>query len=171
MARDSQAWCRTIWTMATAAISGVSSSAARAVGTCRTMARSSAPATPDTTRHGALNQSTTSAYRVAIAGLTNPTIVVPAGARVSIQLINADTDMAHGLVVTSPGAATTAMPMMTAAPAFPGAALWFLGEATPAGLHTGTLTFTATTPGNYQYLCPVPGHAQKGMIGNLVVTA
>ena len=106
-----------------------------------------------------------------IAGLTNPTIVLPAGARVSIQLINADTDMAHGLVITSGDAADSSMPMMTESPAFPGAALWFLGEATSAGMHTGTLTFTATTPGSYRYLCPVPGHAQKGMIGNLVVTA
>ncbi len=106
-----------------------------------------------------------------IAGMTNPTIVIPAGTRVSIQLINADTDMAHGLVITSNAdAATTAMPMMTAPPAFPGSALWFLGESTPAGMHTGTLTFTATTPGSYHYLCPVPGHAQEGMIGNLIVT-
>jgi len=34
-------------------------------------------------------------------------------------------------------------------------------------MHTGTLTFTAATPGtyhyHYHYLCPVPGHAQKGM--------
>ena len=32
------------------------------------------------------------------AGLTNPAIIVPAGARVSIQVINADPDTAHGLV-------------------------------------------------------------------------
>jgi uncharacterized cupredoxin-like copper-binding protein len=29
-------------------------------------------------------------------------------------------------------------------------------------MHGGTMTFTA---GTYQYLCPVPGHAQKGMVG------
>lgn len=106
-----------------------------------------------------------------IAGMTNPTIVIPAGAHVVIELINADTDMAHGLVITSNAdTATTSMPMMTAPPVFPGSALWFLGESTPAGMHTGTLTFTATTPGSYHYLCPVPGHAQEGMIGNLTVT-
>ena len=33
-----------------------------------------------------------------VAGLTNPAIIVPAGARVSIQVINADPDTAHGLV-------------------------------------------------------------------------
>jgi len=35
------------------------------------------------------------------------------------------------------------MPMMTTAPAFPGAAPWFLSEPTATGMHAGTLTFTA----------------------------
>ena len=38
-------------------------------------------------------------------------------------------------------------------------------------MHTGTLTFTAATPGSYQYLCPVPGHAQKGMTGTFTVSS
>jgi hypothetical protein len=52
--------------------------------------------------------------------------------------------------------------MMTSQPAFAGSALWFLGNPTAAGMHTATLAFTATTPGTYAYLCPVPGHAQEG---------
>ena len=100
-----------------------------------------------------------------IAGMVNPTVVVPIGAHVRIELVNTDSDMAHGLVVAANGPASSWMPMMTAAPAFPGAALWFLGNATSAGMHEGTLAFTATTPGSYQYLCPVPGHAQEGMAG------
>ena len=103
------------------------------------------------------------------AGLTNPRVIVPAGARVSIQLVNADPDTAHGLVVTSAGAAGSWMPMMTARPAFAGSALWFLGNPTQAGMHAGTLTFTAAAAGSYQYLCPVPGHAQKGMAGAFIV--
>ena len=106
-----------------------------------------------------------------IAGMTNPTVVVPEGATVSIELVNADRDMAHGLVVTALGAGSSLRPMMTAPPAFPGAALWILGEASSAGLHEGTLAFTASTPGEYQYLCPVPGHAENGMVGRFVVTA
>ena len=51
---------------------------------------------------------------------------------------------------------TTWMPMMTARPAFTGSALWFLGNPTSAGMHAGTLTFTAATPGTYQYLWPRP---------------
>jgi len=61
------------------------------------------------------------------------------------------------------------MPMMTARPAFTGSALWFLGNPTPAGMHAGTLTFTASAPGTYHYLCPVPGHARDGMTGTLTV--
>ena len=103
------------------------------------------------------------------AGLVNPHIIVPAGAHVSIQLINADSDTAHGLVITASGAAGSWMPMMTARSAFTGSALWFLGNPTTAGMHEGTLTFTAATPGTYHYLCPVPGHAQKGMTGILTI--
>jgi len=103
-----------------------------------------------------------------LAGMTNPAIVVPAGARVSIEVINADPDTAHGLVITA-GTAATWMPMMTQRPAFTGSALWFLGNPTPAGMHAGTLTFTAATPGTYRYLCPVPGHAREGMTGAFTI--
>ena len=105
-----------------------------------------------------------------IAGLVNPAITVPAGAQVSIQVINADPDTAHGLVIASGQARSSWMPMMTSQPAFAGSAVWFLGNPTTAGMHAGTLTFTAATPGTYQYLCPVPGHAQKGMAGTFTVS-
>ncbi len=104
-----------------------------------------------------------------IAGMTDPSVIVPAGAHVTIELINADDDMAHGLVIMPAGAARSDMPMMTAAPAFTGSALWFLGKPTAAGMHAGTLAFTAATPGSYQYLCPVPGHAREGMAGTFTV--
>jgi rusticyanin len=105
-----------------------------------------------------------------IAGLVNPTITVKSGTRVTIEVVNADPDTAHGLVVTATGSATSWMPMMTSPPAFSGAALWFLGNPTSAGMHAGTMSFVASTPGSYQYLCAVPGHAQKGMVGTFVVT-
>jgi rusticyanin len=105
-----------------------------------------------------------------IAGMVNPTITVPAGAKVSVQVINADPDTAHGLVISASSGPSPWMPMMTDRPAFPTSALWFLGNPTAAGMHAGTLTFTAATPGTYQYLCPVPGHAQKGMTGTFTVS-
>jgi rusticyanin len=104
-----------------------------------------------------------------IAGMVNPTVVVPAGAKVSIEVINAGPDTAHGLVISASDGRSSWMPMMTDRPAFTGSALWFLGNPTSAGMHTGTLTFTAATPGTYHYLCPVPGHAQKGMTGTFTV--
>ena len=104
-----------------------------------------------------------------IAGMTDPAVSVPAGARVTIELVNADADMAHGLVIMPAGTARSAVPMMTATPSFTGSALWFLGRPTAAGLHAGTLAFTAATPGSYQYLCPVPGHAREGMAGTFTV--
>jgi len=105
-----------------------------------------------------------------IAGLTDPAITVPAGAQVSIQVINADPGTAHGLVITAGGNTTSWMPMMTARPAFPGSSVWFLGNPTTAGMHAATLDFTASTAGSYPYLCPVPGHAQKGMTGTFIVS-
>jgi rusticyanin len=104
-----------------------------------------------------------------IAGLTDPAIVVKPGARISIEVINADPDTAHGLVVTS-GAGSSRLPMMTTQPAFPGSAVWFLGDPTAAGMHAATLSFTASTPGTYRYLCPVPGHARDGMVGAFTVS-
>lgn len=104
-----------------------------------------------------------------IAGMTDPAISVPDGARVTVTLVIAGNGMAHGLVIVPVGAAHSAMPMMTAAPSFAGAALWFLGQSTAAGMHTGTITFTAIAPGSYQYLCPVPGHARLGMAGDFTV--
>jgi rusticyanin len=106
-----------------------------------------------------------------IAGMVDPAIVVKAGAHMSIEVVNADQDTAHGLVITASQARSSWMPMMTASPAFPGSALWFLGDPTAAGMHDGTLSFTASTPGTYRYLCPVPGHAQEGMAGEFIVSA
>jgi hypothetical protein len=96
------------------------------------------------------------------AGLVNLRIIVPAGAQVSIQLVNADPDTAHGLIVTASDPADSWMPMMTAQPAFTGSALWFLGNPTSAGMHAGTFTFTATTPGTYHYLPRSPATLRKG---------
>ena len=105
-----------------------------------------------------------------IAGLVNPTIVVPAGARVTVQLINADPDMSHNWAVTSAQAPFSGMPMMVTGPAFAGAFAPPLGDPTSAGLPSETFSFTASTAGTYTYLCQVPGHAAQGMYGTFQVT-
>ena len=76
-------------------------------------------------------------------------------------MVNVDPDTAHGLVITGSGAASTWMPMMTARPAFPGPALWFLGNPTPAGMRARTLTFTASTRGTYRYPCRSPAMRRR----------
>jgi len=48
--------------------------------------------------------------------------------------------------------------MMTGRAAFAGAALWFLGNPTSAGMHQGALAFT---PGTYRYLCPAPAMPKR----------
>jgi rusticyanin len=106
-----------------------------------------------------------------IDGMANPAVAVNVGARVSIEVINANPDTAQGLAITTGQAGSSPMPMATARLAFAGAAVWFLGDPTSAGMHAATLTFTATTPGTYRYLCPVPGHAQEGMTGTFTVSS
>jgi hypothetical protein len=44
-------------------------------------------------------------FRIAV--MVNPTIVVPAAATMTIDVVNADADSAHGLVVTRPGSASS----------------------------------------------------------------
>ncbi len=38
-------------------------------------------------------------------------------------------------------------------------------------MHEGTISFTASSAGSFRYLCPVPRHAQKGMVGTFLVEA
>ncbi len=57
------------------------------------------------------------------AGLVNPAITGKAGTRISIEIINADPDTAHGRVITASHTASSWMPMMTTRAAFPGAVL------------------------------------------------
>ena len=52
-----------------------------------------------------------------IAGMVNPTIVVKAHAHVSMQVVNADPDTAHGLVIAASGARFSRMPMLRPGPA------------------------------------------------------
>ncbi len=103
-----------------------------------------------------------------IAGLADPTIVVPQGASITVQFVNADSDTSHGWLLTTAQPPFGPMAMM-GAPAVAGAFAPPLGDPTAAGLPTETITFTAATAGHDTYLCPVPGHAQQGMYGTLEV--
>lgn len=102
-----------------------------------------------------------------VAGLVDPTLVVSRGATVTVEFINADTDQAHGWVVTGGRPPFTFHP--DAGPAFPGAAAAVIGD--PVGGRQGarTVSFDADTVGDYHYLCPMPGHAEMGMQGTFTV--
>jgi uncharacterized cupredoxin-like copper-binding protein len=110
-------------------------------------------------------------HRLMVGGLEAPDLVVRAGAKVSFMFVNDDKASAHGMAVVPAGVAALHMPMAEARPAFPGSALWFLGDATAAGAQEGGFTFTAAKPGTYQYIDPVPGQARAGMAGTLEVVA
>ncbi len=103
-----------------------------------------------------------------IAGLTNPTLVVPRGAEVTLRLINADFGMVHNWLITNAQPPFPSVVMM-AGPVVFGAVTPVLAEAGSSGMPSATLTFTASVSGRYTYLCAVPGHAQEGMYGALVV--
>lgn len=102
-----------------------------------------------------------------VAGLTNPTIIVPVGARVTVRFINNDTDEAHGWLVTG-----NKPPFdfgQPATPAIAGAYAGVIGDPTAAGDGANIISFTASATGSYDYICPMPGHAQMGMHGSFIV--
>jgi rusticyanin len=102
-----------------------------------------------------------------VAGLTDPAIVVPRGARVTVQFINGDSDEAHGWLVTD-----EQPPYHFGQPRVPsitGAFSGVIGDPTASGQGARTFTFQAGAAGTYQYICPMPGHAQMGMHGAFIV--
>lgn len=101
-----------------------------------------------------------------IGGLVNPTLVLPRGATVHVEFINADRDEAHGWEVVSGG---PPFEFGLGPAALAGALARPLGDPTPAGYGAEDITFRASRAGTYQYACPMPGHAQMGMHGTLII--
>ena len=102
-----------------------------------------------------------------IAGLVNPTIVLPQGAAVRVRFVNADPTMPHDFVLVS--ALTTFPPVPASRAAFAGAVTSVLTAPSQGRMNEQVISFTAAATGNYTYLCTVPGHAAGGMHGSLVV--
>jgi rusticyanin len=102
-----------------------------------------------------------------VAGLTDPALIIPAGAQVTVQFINGDSDEAHAwIVVNEQPPFSFGQPK---APAISGAFSGLIGDPTASGQGASTITFQAGRPGAYQYICPMPGHAQMGMHGAFIV--
>lgn len=102
-----------------------------------------------------------SMYSFVIDNFTNPTLVIPQGTRVTMVVVNVDTDAYHGLTLTSlpPPYPYNAMAMMMSSWGSTGE----LPPSSSSGLATQQISFTVG--GEMYYLCPVPGHAQLGMYG------
>ena len=103
-----------------------------------------------------------SMYSFVIDNYTNPTLVIPRGARVTMVIVNVDTDAYHGLTLTSvaPPYAYNFMPMMMYSLASTGVL-----PPSSSGFASQQISFTVT--GGMYFVCPVPGHAQSGMYGQI----
>lgn len=109
-----------------------------------------------------------------VAGLVNPTLVIPAGSEVTITLINMDYGprMNHGVVVTQIAPPYPVLSMMGMPDAFAGVRILAPRDAEnikEARYPEASATFNAPPPGVYYYLCQYYNHASKGMYGKLIV--
>lgn len=98
-------------------------------------------------------------------GATNGSlaITVPEGYTVTIEQVNRDPNMAHSIGIL-PLPANFAMPPQ-ANPVFPGAISQnptSMIDATMPG-ETESISFVASTAGNYGLVCLIPGHSAVGM--------
>ena len=87
-----------------------------------------------------------------VAGLTNPVIMVPRGAQVTVRFINNDTDEAHGWLVTD-----NKPPFefgQPATPAIAGAYAGIIGDPTAGDDGADTISFTASDTGKLRLHLP-----------------
>ncbi len=101
----------------------------------------------------------------AVQGMGNPTIHMPAGTRVTITLVNADSGDYHNWALTRTAPPYGTMPMMGSSTMM---AMSMLGPASASGFWSQALAFT-TASGSYWYLCQYMTHAADGMYGGFVV--
>lgn len=111
-----------------------------------------------------------------VAGLVDPTIVVPTGSQITLNFINMDYGlrMNHGVVITPvpplyPVLSMMGMPdTLVGIPILPPRQL----KNTQTSLYAQrSISFEAPPPGTYYYLCQYYDHASKGMYGRFIVTS
>ncbi len=106
-----------------------------------------------------------------IDGLINPTIVVPKGASVNVNLINADKGYMHGFEVINASPPFSQMAMRQGPRAFASSFIMPIPPENTLGQFSSSSTqFRAVSKGTYYYICPVPGHAALGMAGKFIVS-
>lgn len=115
----------------------------------------------------------------------NPTLIVPAGARLRFTLANADGGMPHALDVTASAPPYREVPHLsmtkssderekTNDSSMMKKAVATTGVVAPNNGNKKRLAVRDTDwftlkPGTYYYVCPIRGHAKQGMYGKLVV--
>jgi sulfocyanin len=95
------------------------------------------------------------------------TITVPLGWTVNIDVVNKDAIPHSAIIIPD----QTPLPNPPSTPAFPRAFTAHLTDGLPAQNGEDSMTFKATTAGNYLIACGVPGHALSGMYIRFVVSA
>ncbi len=105
-----------------------------------------------------------SMYSFVIDNLTNPTLVFPRGTEVTMIVVNVDTDAYHGLTLTglAPPYGYDFMPGMMGS-----FASTQVMPPQSSGFAAQQISFTVD--GDMHYICPVSGHAQAGMYGQIKV--
>ena len=103
-----------------------------------------------------------------IAGLINPIIRIPQGANVTMEIINEDTGMTHGVELTTAPPPYYYMVMMQGG-VYPGSFIPPIPEAAGNQYPSAQVSFTASLAGEFYYICQYPGHAAKGMYGKIIV--
>lgn len=110
-----------------------------------------------------------------VHGLANPTLVVPLGATVHLNLVNMDygDNMEHGIILTPAPPPYPYMSMMATGPGVAGVMPllpWRSSKTIKEARYAGRgATFVARERGTYWYVCPTPNHAEQGMFGKFVV--
>ncbi|MGC8693250.1 MAG: sulfocyanin-like copper-binding protein [Thermoplasmata archaeon] len=112
-----------------------------------------------------------SMYSFEIYGLYNPTILVPAGSKITILFVNVDTDQPHNVAISRylPQYYGMMGSEMMVPYAFAGSGCPVLEPLNSQNHYSYEFSFTANIAGNFYYLCQVPGHAENGMYGSFIV--
>jgi len=104
-----------------------------------------------------------------IDGPRGPTVSVPGRAVITVDFADGDPGHPHGFELTTAAPPYPRMAMMAGRIAAPGA--FIMAVPAPDGnlWYAATISFPAPPAGTYYIVCPVPGHAQRGMWAKLVV--
>ena len=105
-----------------------------------------------------------SMYSFVIDNVTNPTLVFNKGARVTMFVVNVDTDAYHSMALVNGGPPYQYGMMSMMMYSYAASAM----VPPYSGMYAGqSVSFTAG--GSMYYVCTVPGHAQDGMYGRIMV--